>query len=412
MPTERLCQFSKFLGESWVADFWGQLHADPAVSELGGAHNNEGVDYSRYLAMSLIVERELEGATDYAVVFEYLQDIALLDSASDPKSALLVQVKKKTPGIWSKSDLCRQQKSKGSSTSTTAPKAKAAKGLDAKSALGKLYLCVHKLGARIPTTGMFLSNAGYDVLKDGKRIPDYARILIANLDASESDHIRDKLHAELKLGHQPNLQLLTLRQTNIIPAAMRETVRGILAEFLETQYPDIPDVSGRLLESLLKDFAARSGVKGQVDGIGDLIQLKGYTRGQFNLTIQGMAGVTSGVERLRISIEGLKADGMPARQADRLSTQADKVRIQLVRDPQSRDAFLWQSAVDAAQQNQNSDSYLEMLNNVTQMLESTAAGKDIQFTNDGGARAVALLAIVYVDQQSSPAGPVAANQVQ
>lgn len=394
-----------------MADFWGQLHADPTVSELGGAHNNEGVDYSRYLAMSLIVEREHEGAKDYAIVFEYLQDLVLLDSASVPTSALLIQVKKKNPGLWSKADLCRQQKSKTTKVPEGDPTARSKKALGAKSPLGKLYLCVHKVTESLPATGIFLSNAGYDLLKGGKRFPDYACIPIADLDAADGDHIREKLHAELKLGEHPKLELLSLRQTTVAPAAMRETVRGMLGDYLSIHYPELPDVSGRLLESLLKDFAARSGVQAQVDEITDLIAKKGYTRGQFSIAIQGLAAVKSSVERLQIVVDGLKHDGLPSRAADRLRTQADRVRIQMVRDPQAQDAYSWSLAKDTALQKQNSDSYLEMLDQVTQMLEAAALSKGTPFTNEGGARAVALLAIVHVDQQSTPASPSSAHQV-
>lgn len=53
---------------------------DPEITESGGEHANEGVDFARYWAISALLDKELAGEVDYAIVFEYLQDIAILDS--------------------------------------------------------------------------------------------------------------------------------------------------------------------------------------------------------------------------------------------------------------------------------------------------------------------------------------------
>ncbi len=64
-------------------------------------------DFARYWAILALIEKELEGSDDYVILFEFLQDVAVLDLGSEPKSALLYQVKKRVRGEWSRSDLCK-----------------------------------------------------------------------------------------------------------------------------------------------------------------------------------------------------------------------------------------------------------------------------------------------------------------
>lgn len=73
-------------------DAWTTILDDPAIKEVGGEHNNEGVSFACYWAISLLIGLEKQNKTDYAIIFEYLQDIAVIDSRSAPTKADLYQV--------------------------------------------------------------------------------------------------------------------------------------------------------------------------------------------------------------------------------------------------------------------------------------------------------------------------------
>ncbi|WP_414158660.1 dsDNA nuclease domain-containing protein [Pseudomonas sp. BNK-45] len=90
-------------------DRWSAILNDPEINEIGGENNNEGVDYARYWAMALLVEMETKKTPDYVLLFEYLQDVAVLDKAEMPTAATLYQVKKKNKGNWSKSALTKKE---------------------------------------------------------------------------------------------------------------------------------------------------------------------------------------------------------------------------------------------------------------------------------------------------------------
>jgi hypothetical protein len=60
---------------------------DPALAESGGAHNQKGVDFQRYWAILRALTLEQEGATDFVLLFESVQDVLELDSEHDPSRA-------------------------------------------------------------------------------------------------------------------------------------------------------------------------------------------------------------------------------------------------------------------------------------------------------------------------------------
>lgn len=59
-----------------------------------------GVDFARYWAMYQVVALECAKRDDYALLIEYIHDVAFFDSSSKPTSAHLFQLKKKDRREW------------------------------------------------------------------------------------------------------------------------------------------------------------------------------------------------------------------------------------------------------------------------------------------------------------------------
>lgn len=389
-------------------DNWAGLLVDPSICEIGGENNNEGVDYARYLAMAFIIQMESEHHNDYVVLFEYLQDIALIDSSKYPTSAKLVQVKKKSRGTWSKAALCREDKSNNNPnpTAEVSPeknqkkKSPAPKKLGAKSPLGKLHLCVEKLSATVPTSGIFISNAAFDVKDSAGTLAQANTALpLDTLHIEEVKYVKEKLCKELGVTSLPHLSKISLEQSKIIPAAMRETVRGMIDEMLAKNYPTLPNISGRLQEQLLSIFSALSGPPGLISSLAEILERKGFTRKQFTDVVTAHAATRNATDDLDMVIEGLKKEGMAARAADRLRTQASRLQIQLVRQPDAKEALNWDTAVQAARTYIDSDSYIEIINRVEAALVASKQTANNFSTSDNTISAIALLALIYVDKE-------------
>lgn len=401
-------------------DNWAELLVDPLICEIGGENNNEGVDYARYLAMAFIIQMENEKHNDYVLLFEYLQDIALIDSPDLPTSAKLIQVKKKTRGAWSKAALCKEDK--GSVEAEPAPadevevkkkkKSSGNKKLGAKSPLGKLHLCVEKLSGTVATTGIFISNAAFDV-KDltGALAQANAILPLNSLHNEDVEYFKQKLCRELGVTSLTHLSSLSLEQSKITPAAMRETVRGMIDEMLEKNFPTLPNVSGRLQEQLLAAFSALSGPPGFISSFPEILARKGFTRKKFTEIVVAHAATRSATARLDDAISGLKNEGMGARAADRLRAEATRLQIQLVRQPEAKEALNWDAAVKAAGTFFQGDSYVEIINQIAGVLKASGPTNHSLPLDDNAIRAISLLALLYVDQESSTLSSQSENKI-
>ncbi|MGE8454210.1 MAG: dsDNA nuclease domain-containing protein [Pseudomonadales bacterium] len=93
---------------------------NPKYSEAGGGHGAKGVDFARWWAVVRMVELEKANEPDF-LLFESVQDVAELDSATEPTRARVYQVKKKDAGTWSWSVLTGTVAPKGASTALKKP---------------------------------------------------------------------------------------------------------------------------------------------------------------------------------------------------------------------------------------------------------------------------------------------------
>jgi hypothetical protein len=390
-------------------DFWSQLLVDPDITESGGEHANEGVDFARYWAIAALVDRELAGHIDYAIVFEYLQDVAVLDTPSNPTVATLYQVKKKEPGKWTRTDLCRQEQNTATDSDADndaaaqgAPKKKKKKKkLKAGSPIGKLYLCVERLSAQIPTYGVFLSNAPMSLrLVNGDTVPLHSRTCLPELHCEDYTYIEKKIASELTL--KPPLAttaMLSLEQTKVAPAAMRHTIRGIVADYLQSQLPTAANVSGQLVERLLDAFSSLSGPKPIMRNLTEIVQSKGFRRSDFTDMLNQISSVIPFQKRLDRIMECLVAEGTPSRGVTKIGEAATRMQTQLVRDPATKDSMHWEHAVTFAGQTDADGEYRSAMQHIVDKVREHIGDGNRSSLTDIDLQALAILAIMYVEQQ-------------
>src|SRR5690606_15649053 len=69
-------------------------------AEVGGSHNQKGIEFQRHWGLVRMFELAEAGQADFLVLFEAIQDIAVLDSATSPTTIAVYQVKKKDRKEW------------------------------------------------------------------------------------------------------------------------------------------------------------------------------------------------------------------------------------------------------------------------------------------------------------------------
>lgn len=119
---------------------------------------------------------------DYVIVFDFHDDVLVLDSASDPKSVIFYQIKTRTSGAWTSAELVRRARGKNGKLP---------------SVLGKLYDNYKRFAHN--TTGLRLvSNVPFNVAHvSGRNGEEYASI--AYLEIGDDD--REKIDRGLEQEH-------------------------------------------------------------------------------------------------------------------------------------------------------------------------------------------------------------------
>ena len=137
---------------------------NPSLAETGGGHNQKGVDFQRYWAILRALTLEEDGATDFVLFFETVQDVLELDSEQAPSAARVYQIKKKDSGEWEWKELTALESQPTYKADGTPRKKRQPKDPDktpkfADSPVGKLEACARAL-SNFDTTAYFISNAG------------------------------------------------------------------------------------------------------------------------------------------------------------------------------------------------------------------------------------------------------------
>ena len=101
------------MAENTIAEEIFNVATRKDLAEVGGAHNQKGVDFQRYWALMRIFQLEHSGQDDFLFLFEAIQDIAEFDSSASPSSVRVYQVKKKDRGEWTWAELIKLPTPKG-----------------------------------------------------------------------------------------------------------------------------------------------------------------------------------------------------------------------------------------------------------------------------------------------------------
>jgi hypothetical protein len=381
-----------------TGDQWAKLHRSPDVAESGGEENNTATDFARHWAIAHIAEALIDEADEYVILFEYLQDIAVLDSPHAPTKISLYQLKKRAHPPWTKSSLTARKKPEewGKAVETEKPK-----HLRGRSILGKLYYAVHSASSLGKASGILLTDGQFNLNgADNQPITAFSKTPIDKLAKAEVEFIGKRLRKELEYQDLTNLGSLHIEQTRMNSAGMREYVRGVISGFLEKNFPGRPTVSGALMEKMLEKFGKLSGLTPACHCLDDLVRHKGFTKSQFIAMVTESIPARSWDEKLCSLTSDLKAEGVSKKLADRWHDRAVSVHTSLVLAPERALVYDWDLAARIAMEAADS-SYKSTVEQIVAALRTEALTLGQEPLNDVELAAVALVAILDVKIEST-----------
>lgn len=228
--------------------------------ENAGARTSERYEYQALWGLSLIFEHHSK-EPDFAVAFEFHDDVLLLDSSTQPTSARFYQVKTRTKGEWRLGDLAKRKK-----------------GKDAKllpSPLSKLFAHYTLFPSETKSLN-FVSNAPCKLF-DGVSATSFSSISKSNF-----EKFLKKLQVEQPSATASSAALMHFVVANLSLHDAATHMKGMLHNLVVQNVGEIAYNLDALYRTIVEECRSRSKYTGQIDTFDDLLRLKVITKSQLS----------------------------------------------------------------------------------------------------------------------------------
>ncbi len=234
--------------------------------ERSGSIAANRFDYQLDWALCRILE--LHAADDdYVVVIDYHDDVLILDSASDPSTLSCFQIKSKSNGNWTRTQLLKRPSGSGGPLL---------------SIVGKLFGHVVSLGDDVSRIS-FVSNAPIKMTDiNGRKTTDAQALRFDSLSKDDMTAIAQALQSEHGLSSPPvDLSILDYERSGLVPHDHAKQAIGRLVEFLDA-IPTTHCVPPTALYRAVKSELVRAlGHEAPIGDFKTLCALKSITREKF-----------------------------------------------------------------------------------------------------------------------------------
>jgi len=260
---------------------------DPDTAESGGAHNQKGIEFQKNWAIVKMFALKEREAIDFLFLFEAVQDVAILNSSTEPTSIEVFQVKKKDRMEWTWASLTNLHVPDDPSKKAKS-KVKKTKPLDgvADSPLGKLFASLASFNT-LENSASFISNAGCNLaLASGGNVATSLPVALSELPS----HFTDLLQAALDSVHKPgsakaDLSKIVLEKVDVpVDDAQTYTI-GIVHKYLHKVSPIHAGQARSFVESLLAKLGPLGAKTAKATTIEEMRSRHGYSLEQLNAAL-------------------------------------------------------------------------------------------------------------------------------
>lgn len=297
------------------------------LAEVGGSHNQKGIEFQRHWAVMRMFELEESGVKDFLLLFEAIQDVAIVDSCTSPTTICVYQIKKKDRKEWTWADLTALHQPKDSSKTSSGGKTKTKPLTNIQnSPIGKLYTTILAF-KELQSTGRFVSNAGFDLqLADGTNAATSLPCALSALSTHHLDLLSKGLETLHKTGAPvPDLSRIHLERV-LLPVDDPGTyIIGLVHKFLEQRSPRHAGQARSLVESLLAKIGPLGAKTATCKSFDDMRNQRGYSRSEFTDALGMLEGVPDLSEHLETWLNQLAHEGMGFMEITAIRTAAASI---------------------------------------------------------------------------------------
>lgn len=246
--------------------------------EVGGSLAQERFDYQAFWGLALIFSNHEKNA-DYAIAFEFHDDVVLLDSAKMPATVRFYQVKTKQKGHWTLADLFRRPAVKRGQKEEDRPY----------SYMGKLFS--NYMAFPDNTAGMsFVSNLAPDFTgaSDGIAFKDCSGDTFAKF--------LTRLQSEHGSATKDQAGLMHFVRADLSLNDASTHAKGKLHNFVVKALGEVAYNLDGLYRAVVEDCRTRSKYTGEIKSFDDLIRYKAICRADVDRWLAAVGAQTKAPE--------------------------------------------------------------------------------------------------------------------
>lgn len=279
-----------------------QKLANTKPREDSGAHTNARYHFQALCGLVLVLERhKLDG--DYALVFEFHDDIALFDNSVDPQNVKFYQVKSKKSGHWTHAALTKRDAKKADAGS---------------SFLGKMYQNVVAFDGNVSST-TFLSNAPTNFAPTDKQ-----KFCLTECDQDDLSKIVAKLEKEFSGEDSIKTELLWIEKCDLSLDDADNHAKGKLEAFVVDSLGEVEFSLSALFKAVSDECTTKArGTKIDLTDYDCAVSERGITRNDTEGWLQTVSATVACPKWEEIAPE----INLPAAQKIRLRSEWNRYRV-------------------------------------------------------------------------------------
>lgn len=308
-----------------------EISSDNDLSEVGGGHGQKGIEFQKYWAIISMIDLYAEGE-DFLILFETLQDIAILNSSDAPTEVCVYQVKKKDRGEWTwnrltsltePEDVTKSAK-KQKDDSKKVPKPPKSVFEIKNSPIGKLYATICAIKS-LKRSGKFISNAGVGLsLADGSEAATFTSCQLSDLESKYLDLLNKGLQQFHPSDETPNLSDITIEKVSIPVDDPQTYTLGKITKYLINQSPRHASQAQSFLSALLTTISPLGAKTDKCISFDELRKQRGYNKLQFASALSNLEALPDFLDVLKIWRDKLGSEGMDYMALTNITIEATK----------------------------------------------------------------------------------------
>ena len=298
-------------------EFHEQLN-DRLTKERGGRHGGKGHEFQRYWAICHLLRSD-EEKSDYVMLLEYIEDVAVANSETTPSEIELYQLKKKegNSSKWSKADLRRIPKSREETIG--------------KSILAKLHESNNAL--KIGTKSIsFVSNAPVKLnLSNGMDSTSTIEFCALELEPNELKDLKESISNELScnIADVRFERLHFFRSTLAIDDLENHTI-GRVTAYLSKKFPEGSAKADVLCKLLYSEIKIKFTTTDESRTFEELKKNRGISRSHFRDMISASISKKTDTELFEEILQNLASENVPWKKRKEIKDESRRFIIDKV----------------------------------------------------------------------------------